>query len=96
MEKIEVRKDHCRPDTLKVYNNNSINLDGSSELLGIIKEKAKCARPDLSEQVHFISIKHTPYVTRVHCRDIIHADQYERAQFMCFIKEIKKLVPRAL
>ena len=26
-----------------------------------------------SERVHYISIKHTAYVTRVHCWDLMHA-----------------------
>ena len=40
---------------------------------------------DWSEQVHYVSIKHVRYVTRVHCRDIINAIT------MNLIKEIKKL-----
>ena len=40
-------------------------------LLAIIKCSEKCARPDWSERVHYISIKHVRYVKRVHCRDIM-------------------------
>ena len=32
----------------------------------IIKCSEKCARRDWSERAHYISIKHAPYVTRVH------------------------------
>ena len=34
-----------------------------------IKFSEKCARSDWSEPVHYISIKHAPYATRVHYRD---------------------------
>ena len=66
-----------------------------------IKCSEKCARRDWSAWVPYVSIKHVPYVTRVHCWDIYNASslrhRYERAQFTIhFIKEIKSLVPRAL
>ena len=67
-------------------------------LVGLIKYfikcSEKCARRDWSKRVHYISIKHARYVTRVHCRgynarSLRH--QYERAQFTVhFLKEIKK------
>ena len=28
---------------------------------------------DWSEQVHYISMEHVPYVTQIHCRDIMQA-----------------------
>ena len=43
----------------------------SFHLMIFIKSSEKCARRDWSERVHYISIKHAPYVTRVHCRDIM-------------------------
>lgn len=61
-----------------------------------IKCSEKCACHDWWELVHYISIKHAPYVTRVHRWDRAHA-AYIIAQFAIhFIKEINKLVPRAL
>ena len=65
-----------------------------------IKCSEKCARRDWSERVHYISIKHAPQVTRVHCWDIMHEanvidPSVHNSQYI-LLKEIKKLVPRAL
>ena len=51
--------------------------------------------PCWSEQVHYISIKQVPYITQVHCQDIMHVS---RTQFTIynFYKRNKKLVPRTL
>ena len=38
-----------------------------------LKCSKKCVRRDWSERAHYISIKHAPYVTQVHCWDIMHA-----------------------
>ena len=45
----------------------------SNSIYFIIKCSEKCAPCDWSERVHYISIKHARYVTRVHCRDIMHS-----------------------
>ena len=72
----------------------------SCKLLTIMKCSKKCARRDWSERVHYISIKdralrHTSALLRYNARRLRH--RYERAHFTIhFIKEIKKLVPRAL
>ena len=47
--------------------------DSVCPLIHVIKCSEKCARRDWPERVHYISIKHAPYVTRVHCWDITHA-----------------------
>ena len=59
-----------------------------------IKFSEICTRRDWSERVHSISVKHAPYVTRVHCQDKMHVGYVistdERAQFTIhFIKEKK-------
>ena len=65
-----------------------------------IKCSEKCARRDWSERVHYISIKtralsHKSALLRYNAQSLGH--RYERAQLTIhFIKEIKKLVPRAL
>ena len=61
--------------------------------IDIMKCSEKCTRRDWSERFHHISIKHAPYVTRVHCWDLMRSlrHRYERAQFTIhFIREIKK------
>ena len=45
-----------------------IHLTGISENNLVYYEMfRKCVHHDWSERVHYISIKHAPYVTRVHC-----------------------------
>ena len=42
-------------------------------VLYIKKFSEKCARHHWSERVHYISTKHVPYITRLHCWDIMQA-----------------------
>ena len=68
-------------------------------LYWIIKCLEKCARGDWSELVHYISIKHTAYVTRVHCWDIMRAAYVigtNARNSRYTLPRKKKLVPRAL
>ena len=70
----------------------------------IIKCSEKCACRDLSERAQYISIlKHVPYTTRVHSRDIMQAayiismSAHRQFTIQCtFYKRNKKLVPRTL
>ena len=68
-------------------------------LSNIVKCSEKCTRRNWSERVHYISMKHAPYVTRVQCWNIVHAATSSvraRAIHDKFYKEIKKFVPQAL
>ena len=38
-----------------------------------LKCSKKCVHRDWSERADYISIKHAPYITQVHCGDIMHA-----------------------
>ena len=52
---------------------------------------------DWSERVHYVSIEHVRYVTRVHCRDIMHAAyviSMSTRNHDAFNKRNKKVVPR--
>ena len=63
----------CSFVSYRVKHEKRNSISTRARVLFSITCSEKCARRDWSERVHYISIKHAPYVTRVHCWDIMHA-----------------------
>ena len=62
-----------KSDYMNHYSKDSDWLIGTCSMRVYKWCSEKCARRDRSERFHYISIKRAPYVTRMHCWDIMHA-----------------------